>query len=211
MVLAILGNRKSQTRRVIKEAAGLPSSAYLCQDAASPSGYAISGGSIEDVLLKCPYGVVGDRLWVRETFRSPGRSLVAYRADGAAGAWMGNGGGGRVWVHHGWIQQAADHTKRGEWYDQTKYGPKWIPSIFMRRWASRITLEVTAVRVEQVQQISTLDAIAEGIDCDGGSDEHRNRTSVENYRLLWDSINAARGYGWDTNPWVWVVEFRRVD
>jgi len=84
----------------------------------------------------------------------------------------------------------------------------------MPRWASRITLEVTAVRVERVQDIAEADAIAEGcqppfVDHLGN---HRNPHGDNGeFHMLWDSINAKRGYGWDANPWVWVVEFRRLE
>jgi hypothetical protein len=81
-----------------------------------------------------------------------------------------------------------------------------VPPIHMPRWASRISLEITGVRVERVQDISEADALAEGVD--------RTNTSLpgyatERFRRLWDSINAARGFGWEVNPWVWVIEFRR--
>ena len=90
----------------------------------------------------------------------------------------------------------------------------------MPRWASRLTLEVTGVRVERVQDISEVDAEAEGIECfdpdrdasicriPGGEWEYD--TARNAFRDLWDSINGARGYGWDANPWVWIVEFKRV-
>ncbi len=78
--------------------------------------------------------------------------------------------------------------------------PPWRPSIHMPRWASRITLEVIAVRVERVQDISAWDANQEGLEA-GTDIKHR-------FELLWNSINEKRGYGWDSNPWVWVVEFR---
>lgn len=81
----------------------------------------------------------------------------------------------------------------------------------MPRWASRITLEVVSVRVERVQEISAADARAEGIrqpkDWETWSDQH----GILEYRNLWNSINAKRGFGWDKNPWVWVIEFRRVE
>jgi hypothetical protein len=105
--------------------------------------------------------------------------------------------------------------------DEYAYG-SWKPSIHMPRWASRITLEVTGVRVEQLQGISYEDAISEGIHdhaatCpDDRSDEtpeqtaRRLRWPQRQYESLWDSLNAARGYGWDTNPWVWVIEFKRT-
>ncbi|ANB72680.1 hypothetical protein AYM40_10085 [Paraburkholderia phytofirmans OLGA172] len=79
----------------------------------------------------------------------------------------------------------------------------WTPSIHMPRWGSRITLEVLVVRVERLQEISEADAIAEG--CESGP----TFTGCGNYVRLWDSPNAARGYRWDVNPWVWVIGFRR--
>lgn len=85
-------------------------------------------------------------------------------------------------------------------------GPKLHPSIFMPRWASRITLEITDVRVERVQGITEADAIAEGVEWQTPGPE-RNRLR---YRELWDSLNAKRGFGWDKNLWVWVLTFKRI-
>jgi len=88
---------------------------------------------------------------------------------------------------------------------------KWKPSIHMPRWASRITLEVTGVRVERVQAITEADAEAEGIAFMRDiPDADETLTAKVLFEILWESINAKRGYGWDVNPWVWVVEFRRV-
>ena len=87
--------------------------------------------------------------------------------------------------------------------DEEMKGP-WRPSIFMPRWASRILLEITGVRVERVQDIALNDAKAEGVDM------YSAQFPVE-FKGLWDSLNAKRGYGWDVNPWVWVVEFKRVE
>ena len=79
----------------------------------------------------------------------------------------------------------------------------------MPRWASRLTLEIKSVRVERVQEISEADARAEGVERAEATD------GAPSYALgfsdLWDSINAKRGYGWDTNPWVWCIAFERVD
>lgn len=135
-------------------------------------------GNIVGVYGRCPYGLVGDRLWVREAFyvqpelwaRNHGPQPVHYAAD----------------------------TNREEVEDYVQK-----PSIHMPRWASRITLEITGVRVERVQEISEEDARAEGIDA-------RPQAAIPWYRDLWDSINADRGYGWAANPLVWVVMFKRL-
>ena len=96
--------------------------------------------------------------------------------------------------------------------------PKWKPSIFMPRWASRITLEIEDVRVERLQEITEEDAKAEGIFaygyeaglCGEGSIIELP-TYIEPFMELWDSLNAKRGYGWAENPWVWVISFRRIE
>lgn len=91
----------------------------------------------------------------------------------------------------------------------------WKPSIYMPRWASRLTLEVTGVRVEQVQSISEDDALAEGVEAWAKAYCSRNPEDqldpVEYFGLLWNSINQAKGYGWENDPWVWVVEFRKIE
>ena len=82
----------------------------------------------------------------------------------------------------------------------------------MPRRASRITLDVTDVRVERVQEITDRDAIAEGIEAlDPNVPAHFQVRPASAFKLLWDSINHKRGFGWDTNPWVWVVEFERAE
>jgi hypothetical protein len=98
----------------------------------------------------------------------------------------------------------------------------WRPSIYMPRRASRITLEITEVRVQRVQAITREDARAEGISeylhefigvpsTEADADVWRNHTTVENFAALWDSLNAKHGFGWDANPWVWVIEFKRLE
>ena len=130
---------------------------------------------------RCPFGHPGDYLWVKETF-----------ATGIPGCPSG-------------VTYRADHI------DPNGDGPanpiKWRPSIHMPRWASRITLEIINVRVEQVQEISEDDAKAEGIlmnDPDAilysGMFAH-----------LWNTIYHKRGFGWDANPWIWVIHFRVVE
>ena len=106
-----------------------------------------------------------------------------------------------------WVRETFAGTKNtGFAYraTDTAYGHKWRPSIFMPHWASRINLEVVSVRVERVQDISIEDAYDEGMEWgDQGC-------GVLEFKNLWDSINLKRGYGWDANPWVWVIEFKRL-
>jgi hypothetical protein len=144
----------------------------------------------------CPYGVPGDRLWVRETYAWSGDSSIP-EADRIAS--------GEVWYR-------ADGGRGG--------GIRWRPSIFMPRWASRILLEITGVRVERLQDISEADCWAEGIDAvDGVFDESIPAMAQRMGRLcedaaptfacLWESINGTDS--WNANPLVWVVSFRRVE
>lgn len=159
MVRAILNGTKTQTRRACKGQREL--------------------SNIHDFQLdRCPYGKIGELLWVRETFLQDTNGFI-YRADGD---FEGNAvilGG-------------------------------WKPSIYMPRWASRINLEVTGIRVERLQDISEEDAIAEGVritdeytGCADDIDSHRHA-----YKFLWESINGKGS--WDMNPFVWVVEFMRI-
>ena len=196
MVRAVLDGRKTQTRRVLKQVHTTFKLYGMIGDEQSLSQRfrrEIPNAHPQDVVVRCPYGKVGDRLWVRETFCEcsvTGTNIIQgvpveqdaeyieYRADG----------------------QEAD--AQGE--------PRWTPSIFMPRAASRINLEITDIRVERVQDISEKDAEAEGVEqwCDGGYD------IAQGYRIsycaLWDSINKKCSLRWDMNPWVWVVEFKRI-
>jgi hypothetical protein len=158
----------------------------------------LTGGPPEDYLLsRCPYGQPGDRLWVRETFAWPNDQVTIYRANWREDA----------------MRRGLDHIPKDD------SGIRWNPSIHMPRWASRISLEITNVRVEQLNEISEEDAIAEGIDRESGEYEgyfrdYREPDAItKNARLsyigLWESINGAGS--WDANPWVWVIEFQRVE
>lgn len=116
--------------------------------------------------------------------------------------------GDRLWVRETWADTMSDPPEAVYRADGERHPSsflKWKPSIFMPRWASRITLEVTGVRVERLQEISKADVIAEGID--GLSDIHAGWHQP--YAQLWDSINAKRA-PWSSNPLVWVIEFKRV-
>jgi len=203
MVRAVLDGRKTQTRRVIK-LPGDPETEWGCCPLKGFPGmftfweseYPEEGSHNR----RCPYGAPGDRLWVRETWAhddmltEPNRDCICFRADGA-------------------IHEYVYYTNRtndlcGESFKHPDPKPdRWRPSIHMPRWASRITLEVTDVRVERVQDISDADAVAEGIKPAPVLYDGAQR---EVFSLLWDSINAKRGYGWVDNPWVWVVTFKLV-
>lgn len=143
-----------------------------------------------ELLSACPFGRPGDRLWVREN-----------------------------WMKHGVME--LDPNYRGAFYQadgKTYVDPvttkicKWKPSIHMPPWASRITLEIKTIRIERLQQITEADARAEG--CEGyrdlDADPFNDIEPREEFQELWDSLNVKRGFGWDKNPWVWVVEFKRV-
>lgn len=108
-----------------------------------------------------------------------------------------------------YTEQLPESSVRPSFLDWT-----WNPSIFMPRWASRITLEITDVRVERVQEITEEDARAEGFPGERWATGHGDYSEIapsEQFRELWDKLNASRGFGWDANPWVWVIEFKRIE
>ena len=207
MVRAILAGTKVQTRRVVKPQppeilpAYAPKVYWPARDRhmthGDPDGAAYlqfeRPGDYDGAHVmrggfgfRCPYGQPGDRLWVRE-------------------AW-------KVDLNHKFYR--ADEQRPGE---LTSAMP-WMHSIHMPRWASRITLEVTAVRVERLQDISEADALAEGVSpkwepgCSGRLMEALGgfsfRPAASAYAELWEQINGPGS--WDANPWVWVIEFKRV-
>ncbi len=114
--------------------------------------------------------------------------------------------GDRLWVRETWGPCAGGVVYRDD-FPACPDGGKWKPSIFMPRWASRITLEIVSVRVERVQGITVDDAEKEG--CGFGVNDETGGP-VARFKNLWDSINSSRGFGWYANPWVWVIEFQRL-
>lgn len=208
MVQAILSGQKTVTRRAMKVQPQLLGKLWQVYGAGWSAGMssvtAVPGHSLA---TKCPYGQVGDRLWVRESFADLHGTGVEHRPAPA-----------------GPLQRyayAAD-SPPGSYADDARksYGIKWKPSIHMPRTACRILLEVTAVRVERLQDISEQQALAEGIDRDELADaqgrydmvaDHNfsgRPTAAGAFRDLWAAINGMES--WDANPWVWVVEFKRV-
>lgn len=222
-VRAILEGRKTQTRRPIlqpleigEDDTGKPWPVY-------PSY--VNCGHNEGELADSPYGFLGDRLWVRERFRHYGNGWIS--------------GARRV----AFVLYCADNSDRTIQVDDPPRRKDWTkdqPSILMPRWASRITLEITNVRVQRVQEVSFQDILAEGIlewvheigrdnmrqfrqpdplaDSDTKTwpesiDEAADDLEIEMrycFSCLWDSINHKHGLGWDTNPWVWALTFRRI-
>lgn len=164
---------------------------------------------LQDITIHCPYGQPGDRLWVREAW-STTSNLDAHSGSRLAEMCL-DAGYTKPWAP---IQYEADghrvnweHTSTPPHDGEPRPG-RYRHGRFMPRWASRITLEVTGVRIERLQEISEGDALAEG--CPPTGERPGNGGPFDWYRELWDSLNAERGYGWDMNPWVWVVEFRRM-
>lgn len=199
MVRAILEGRKTQTRRVMK-----PQPSWVADGVMYWKGTA---GMIHS--HRCPCGVPGDRLWVRESFQPLLREEIG--ATPASSEYDYKTGQGYEVSY-----PATDGVQ--EYYDLSTdeaFCSRVTPSIYMPRWASRITLEITDVRVQRIQDISEEDCEAEGVslvptDCQGECGQTPCGITRSRFIGLWDSINAKRGYGWDKNPWVWVLTFRRV-
>jgi hypothetical protein len=220
MVRAILELIKSMTRRTkgLKDI-NIDSDMWELLACTGPGQFVFKRKGTDTFrTFKCPYGQVGDRLWVKETFGigsgiepckpMPGHKIY-YRSTGAA--------------KDGTLAQEEGIAKG--WPVS-----KWRPSIFMPRWASRITLEIVSVRVERLQDITEEDAKAEGctparwfVPAGKPEGESRNLAAVGSvwnetwealcyrnaYATLWEKINGAGS--WDANPWVWVIEFKKVE
>jgi hypothetical protein len=208
MVRALLDGRKTQTRRVLKQATGPSLSVGIENEPGVAELSWLSGDGpghdVHETIKKvpCPYGLPGDRLWVRETHSiGPGPAVVLEPGESA---------GVLRWPHVTYTADGAVERRDTRW--QGAFG-KSRPSIHMPRWASRIELEVTGVRVERLQDISLRDVRAEGCEVRefwlfGADAAGRQRVGASVYRDLWESINGAGT--WAANPYVWCVSFRRV-
>ena len=185
MVRAILDGRKTQTRRIVKP----QPEPFVTKFFVNEHGCGISEDEAQNHVWRCPYGIPGDRLWVRECWGlfdsqpsdGPDRAHVFYRATD----------GDRCELRY----------------------QLWRPSIHMPRWASRITLEVVAVRVERLQDITADDAKSEGVEvCKHFADANKGHP-LDPHRVafawLWNTINGSDA--WIANPWVWVVEFKKLE
>lgn len=200
MVRAVLEGRKTQTRGVITPQ---PLDSWMSSPKADWSEYykRVRFGMkkhlwimhpTENREIVCPYGKPGDRLWVRENWQTTSIETklglnrgVKYQADGISMSFSRD-----------LVLSINNRMSNG-----------WKPSIHMPRWASRVTLEITNIRVERVQEIAGADAKAEGVD----SFLNRDATAWRaGFQIVWDEINAKRGYSWASNPWVWCVSFKKL-
>ena len=205
---ALIEGRKTQTRRIINpqpdydinnDGEGLPWFPWFWRGRKN-FGQAV-GGCRDKIFFgqaiakHCPYGQPGDLIWAREQFAYLPAS--AYRGSAGIEQRPSPGCPDMAAV----FREGFDRSGRKQ----------WRPSIHMPRWASRLTLRITDVRVERVQDTSESDSIAEGVsDCYEITDPATgeiNRDACEAFEELWDSINGPRGYGWDANPWVWALTF----
>lgn len=181
MVKALLAGRKTQTRRVMINPPDGMDNCYLKDFKKDFGG------------RECPYGQVGDRLWVRETFRHYGNcfnagnftAFLTYKVDN----------------NDRTIDYGATEPPKQTWWNKGK-SDIWQPGIFMYREFSRITLEVTEIRAPRLQEISEADARAEGV-------FSFDFTSKVEFSMLWDEINGKK-HPWASNPWVWAISFKVV-
>lgn len=226
----ILDGSKTQTRRVIKPQPSFEQGVWYWQEGAREgeiqSVYYNSLDALKDYLIyRCPYGQVGDRLWARETWAISDFSWrrippvydelrVAYKA-GVSGLWHPDG------ATHDLEWRSVDELIFHKYAEKNK----WQSPLFMPRWASRILLEITEVRVERLQEIGPEDIKAEGLMAIGvipvktamlitGTDnlnDLQRELGGEEFASLWDFLNAKRGFSWASNPWVFVIAFKKLD
>jgi hypothetical protein len=245
LVRAILDGRKTQTRRLVRDAGGVCSDCLsrgvphnaldLIENGEPNIAGAIFGTTpylktpacehhgVAGTRNRCPFGATDDRLWVRETWQyadwtDDGYPWIRYAADDARLLHEHIPDDWKERVADAWAELSApdNFTIDGRAADR-----QWRPSIFLPRWAARLTLEVTEARVERLHDITEDDARAEGVDAfDGMLDEAAicahakamGTTPCENrpwFATAWDMINGKRA-PWASNPWVWAITFRRV-
>jgi hypothetical protein len=205
MVLALLAGRKTMTRRVIKPQpykVEPPDVGCGWRWEFSRRGLAYAWNTTAESLASgmashCLYGVPGDRLWVREAW-----ALVHNHGEDGIDDFNGAVPStppplAQIWYRagHPWEHDGREDN-----------GFRWRPSIFMPRWASRITLEITEVRAERLHSITEEDVQAEG--CYGSPFGKKGDAML--FPTLWDSINGKK-HPWSSNPWCWVLSFKRLE
>jgi len=222
MVRAILEGRKSQSRRPVKGVPGgtVKVSTRITTSVISRIKYMFwAENEWLNTEKSCPYGKVGDRLWVRETWQG------IYSSEDPETGFVDE-------VMEACLDTVKEHRSKwaGSYYqvaysadgwdaeDAEERGFKWRSPVTMPQWASRITLEITGVRVERIQNVTDAKVRAEGVlpvhhldsvDYFPGFATRMVELPVEVFPGKWDAIYEAKGFGWDANPWVWVIEFER--
>lgn len=224
-MLPLLDGRKTQARRAIKPQPHLIDGP-IADLADGPDWWNQDFKHPECIISKarrCPYGIPGDRLWVREPYKlhedESGQDYIRYKADDSLNSDC-------IPNRQYWMDDTPVHSFK-----------RWCPSIHLPQWASRITLVITDVRVERIQKISESDILAEGFQLQGkntpdgktelrmaGNDKHlleslmasamsKGKISPEHVSFVyfWNSINLKRGFGWKVNPWVWVILFKIIN
>ena len=224
-VLAIRAGRQTQLRRVIepqpdpqnKSAWGHRTGFDISRDGIY---WLDKSGRAALPFAKNRYGIAGDLLWGRETWAHYQTVNDRLLAHGGAIAEVSDGLAGYRADGHDTIRDFKEHVRLMSGLDFLAIevnGDRWRQSIHMPRWASRITLEITGIRAERVQDIGEEDVRAEGIIFSHYNTDHFYKAhNIENpgrycFEMLWDRINAKRGYSWESNPWVFVIEFKRLD
>lgn len=206
MVQAILNGSKTQTRRIVNPqpienerfcgGAYIPTPKKLLRPPEVSAEISVEASYVHTC---CPYGRPGDQLWVRETWadlsKAIGRTWEKYNPETKLYD--------RGFTPFVWYRADGEQPDNGS---GTPFSEPWRPSIHMPRSVCRLNLKITRIRVERLQDISVKDAIAEGIP--RGGPENPDGIEIKDYRNLWEQINGAGS--WDKNPWVWVVEFKRV-
>lgn len=183
LVKAILDGKKTQTRRIIKPQPFDPDKDYGKYFKELPEQW------------NCPYGKVGDVLWVRETWglREKNNGVHTFQEPVYKADWLD--------IQH--IRVFESVTVDGE---QTEITQKWKPSIHMPRKYCRLRLKTTDIKVERLQDITTEGILAEGV----GNPSKSDKRLLDMWIHLWDSINAKRGFPWESNPWLWVLKWPKV-
>ncbi|WP_336479289.1 hypothetical protein [Escherichia coli] len=213
MVRAILDDRKTQTRRIVQPQPELTKgSGFSWKGAVFGSGSDDRETNRNFAHVKCPFGAVGDRIWVRETWWQAGQSCARYPDDDEYG-WYGSR---RVLyaADGNPPNEPNDHYPKGLGggkFSAAKPNHLWRkrPSIHMPRWASRFLLEITDVRVERLNDISECDAKAEGVSPAAYAITPPEAAYRVGFGDIWRGIYGEES--WAANPWVWVVEFKRIE
>lgn len=237
MILALLGNRKTQTRRIVK-----PQPVCSTHEFWQKHPDFVPSFNEEDWSLYCgvcgggqrltrtnvtgirnPYGVNGDRLWVKETFAPWRNTSIEYPLEWESLVTSDDRGGLTL---KQWVEEYGHQNVNVAYRADGENEEGWMSPLFMPRWASRLTLEITEVRVQRLQDISDDDCVAEGMrihenpSCEVGvgrfmytafPGEHSlwDLNAKTAYRNLWESINGKDS--WDANPWLWCISFRKVE